>query len=49
MRNKLLAIIFIFILLNLESCSYGFIKDDYNSNILVIGWSGPGNSTNKIQ
>lgn len=50
MRNKLLAIIFIFILilLNLESCSYGFIKDDYNSNILVIGWSGPGNSTNKI-
>lgn len=41
MKKKIIAImvIFAFILLIYTNASYGFIKRDYDSNILVIGWT----------
>lgn len=42
MKKKLLIIIIIFvlILMNYANISFGFIKKDYNSNIMVVGWNG---------
>lgn len=36
---KILVILILFLITYMKIC-YGFSKDDYNSDILVIGWEG---------